>query len=170
MATISRATFETKVNATLSLEGPEVSSQALTPSVFNPATQSFTSTSTPPGTQYYAEEITFPSSGSQTQTIALDSWTDTEGRAKSSTGLKVQVFRAQADSDNVGDVTIEGAAADPYELFGSGIAVDVPPGGSITCYFADQLSDVGPTSGGGATDIKLTGTGGDTVKIEMIIG
>lgn len=170
MATLTRATTQLKINPTLTLEGPEVLGQSLSPSELNPADTTYSPTTTPPASQYYAEEITLSGSGASDETITLDSWTDTEGRTKSSTGLKVNVLRVQPDSANSAVIVIEGGAADPYELFGSGNAVEFPAGSDMEFEFNDKLDDVGPASGGGATDIKVSGTGGDIVTIEMLIG
>jgi hypothetical protein len=166
MAIISRAQFQHIIRASLELERAQTDGQILTPEQFNPASQSFTSLTTVPGTQFYAKQITLASD----EVIDLSSWTDTEGETKDSDGLKVQVFRAQCDDGNTGDITIQGGDSDPYELFGSGLSVEIPPGGSQINYFADQLADVGLTSGVTATDIKVSGTTGDVVDIEMVIG
>jgi hypothetical protein len=170
MSTISRAPVKTYINATLSLEGPEVEGQTLTPSQLNAAEVVFTPTSTPPGLHYLVEEILLPSSGAQSQTIDLAAWTDTEGLSKTSYGKKVQVMRVSTLAANSGDFTIAGGDSDAYELFGVGNELDVPPGAEMTLRFGDNLADIGPSSGGGDTDIKFSGTGGDTLTVEMIIG
>ena len=166
MATVSRALFEHSIRPSLSLEKAQTDGQILTPNQFNPDPQSFTSATTVPATQYYAKRITLASD----ETIDLSSWVDTEGETKNSDGLKVQVFRAQCSSDNTADITIQGGDSDPYELFGSGVKPELPPGAAQINYFADQLSTVGLTSGVTATDIKVSGTAGDVVDIEMLIG
>jgi len=170
MSTISRATYKTSINATLLLEGPEVEDQKLTPSKVNADEVIFTPTSTPPGSHYLVEEILLASSGAQSDTIDLAAWSDTEGATKNSVGLKVQAIRVTALSTNDGDFTIAGGDADAYELFGVGNEVDIPPGAEMSFRFGDNLADIGPSSGGGDTDIKFSGTGGDTLTVEMIIG
>jgi len=166
MASLSRATVSQQWNTSLSLVGPEVSGQKMSPNALNPSISTYTPTSTVPVTQYLAEEVTIAGD----ITLTLDAWTDVEGASKSSAALKVQAIRIHAESTNSAAVTVQGGAADPYELFGSGNAVDFEPGSRQTFEFADQLDDVGPTSGGGATDIKISGTDGDVLNIEMLIG
>jgi hypothetical protein len=170
MATIDRAPVKTTANVTLLLEGTEVEGQKLTPSTLNSSEVVFTPTSTPPGEHFLVEEILLPSSGAQDQTIDLANWTDTEGMTKNSVGKKVQWIRLRADPDNVGDFTIAGGDSDAYELFGGGNELDMPAGAELSCRFGDNLADIGPSSGGGDTDIKFSGTGGDTLTVEMIIG
>lgn len=166
MATMSRATLDHKISASLSLVGPEVSGQTLTPSALNPAVKTFKSSTTPPVTLYYAAEITFSSD----ENIDLSSWTDTEGVTKDATGKKVQVLRVICGSSNTGNVTIAGGASNPYEMFGSSKSVEVPPGGELLMYFNDKLLDVGVTSGVTAENIKVSGTAADTCTVEMLIG
>jgi hypothetical protein len=170
MSTISRATFRTAINATLLLEGPEVEDQNLTPAQLNASESVFTPTSTPPGAHYLVEEILLSSSGAQSDTIDLANWSDTEGLTKNSVGKKVQAMRVSALSDNTGDFTIAEGDTDGYALFGTGLSLDVPPGAEFTFRFGDNLADIGPSSGGGDTDVKFSGTGGDTLTVEMIIG
>ena len=69
MATVSRATVEHKITPTLSLAGPEVSGQNLSPNALNPSTRTFTSATSPPATQYYAEDITLSGSGAGSRKI-----------------------------------------------------------------------------------------------------
>ena len=166
MATVSRAILEHKLLPTLTLARPEDSAQNLVPNALNPATRSFTSSSDPPATQYFCKKITLASD----ETIDLSSWTDTEGYTKDSDGLKVQVFRAICHADNAADITIAGGDSDPYELFGSGNEADLVPDSEKLEYFADGLANVGVTSGVTATDIKVSGTAGDIVWIEMLSG
>lgn len=84
----------------------------------------------------------------------------------SAAGLKLQVLRLTCDPDNAGDVSIEPALANGYDLFGGGNGVTVPAGGLLTMEFNDGAPDVGAA----ARYIDIAGTAGDTVYLEMVFG
>lgn len=168
MATIQTLQIQRKLAVVLDLDGPEVSDQTISLTTLNPDDVSLTSSTSIPAVHWLCEKVTIPGGGSSD--IDLTSWTDTEGESKNSYGKKVRVLRVQPASTNSGSITIAGAAVNPYELFGSGLSVEFPPGVDMQFYFANQLSTISSASGGGPTAITVSGTAADVVYVEMGIG
>jgi hypothetical protein len=172
MATIRSVSVENRAVVSYEMDGDPVDGQIVSGKAFNNGVASLTATSTPPVSMVYAAEITFAgsSSATDTQTIDLSDFADIEGVAKDGQGLRVQVLHVITDPDNIGDVTIAGGASDPYEMFGAGNEVDLPPGTDMQMKFTDELPTVSGDSATLATDIDLTGNGSDVVKVLIALG
>lgn len=165
MSTLTKLVSTSSWNGTLTLAGPEVAAQTLSPTALNPAAVTYTATSTPPVALYFAEQYT-GDSGTPTWTIDLTAFTDVEGLTKDATGKKVQELRIQATSTNTAAVTVEDGATNAYSLFGSANDINIPAGGLLHMRFNDKLADVSAS----VKNIKVTLSHGDTVTIEMAIG
>ncbi len=167
MAYLTRAVSSLTIKPTMTLRNDATSGATVGPIALNPADKTYTPTSSPPGSEYAADDVTLVGSS---WTIDLTDLTDIEGIAVDGSGLKVQEIRVQADSDNTAAITVAGGDADPYELFGAGGSVPVPPGGVIVMRFEDALDDILTGTGAGESDIKFSGTIGDKFSYEIIMG
>lgn len=170
MASLTKVVSTMTIKPTVELANDSVSGQTQYPTALNPSDVAYESTSTPPGTKYAAQIETLSGSGAATHTIDLTNLVDSEGAAVDGSGLKVQEFRVQAPASNTAVITVQGGDSDPYELFGSGNSTDVVPGGCYQYRFDDELPDITTSTAVGATDIKFSGTGGETFSYEIIMG
>lgn len=81
-----------------------------------------------------------------TETLDLTALTRSPAATVDMTGLKVQLVLIKADATNTQVLTIAGAAATPYELFGdSSGQTSIPAGGATLIYGKDGLADVSAT-------------------------
>lgn len=152
------------VQGAVGAAGEQVVSNAL-----NQGQRSLTPSGTVPVSAYSAALYTLSGSGSGEAAIDLTDLAGSQANVDG-TGKKVQALRLRAPADNAAAVTVAGGDASPYEPFGAGNSLDVPPGGEITCYFAEQLDDVSDTSGSAAKNLKLSGTADDTLYVEILLG
>jgi hypothetical protein len=170
MATLTQLQLKNQVKATHSLTGAGVAGATLAAEALDPGTHTLNSSTTVPASGYHAAEYTLAGSGAASTTIDLTALDDIEGATITAAGKKVQMVRLQAQDTNVDVITVAGGDSDPYELFGAGNSVDIQPGQEVYLYFPDVLPDIGTTSGVTATDIKISGTGGDVLNVEIGIG
>lgn len=101
------------------------------------------STTAVPATKVWSDTRTL--SGG-TETLDLTALARSPAATVDMTGLKVQLVLIKADAANTQVLTVAGAAATPYELFGdaSGQA-SIPAGGAVLVYGKDGLADVSAT-------------------------
>jgi len=138
----------------------------VTSNEWNQGQTNLTSATTPPVTKHVAEEVDPGGSGAATTTIDLTSFTDIEGETQDGTGLKVQVLRVRTPSTNTGDVTIGPALANPYQLFGTGNSVELPPNSEMLLRLTDELADVSAT----VKNVLISASGSDTAYVQMVLG
>ena len=98
--------------------------------------------------------------------IDLTSMTGTNGVSVDATGLKVQVIKVKAASDNSGALTLADGATNGYELAGNGWTVALSPGQEVLLYGNDATPDVGAS----AKTIDLSGTGTDDIDVIVVAG
>jgi hypothetical protein len=172
MAIVQSVQVQNSLVVTELLENEAVEGQPVIVKEFEPGMQNLTSTTSPPVSMQYAEELTFDGSSSaeDTQTIDLSAFDDLEGVEQDAEGLRVQVLRVITPSTNIEEVTIGPAAADGYEMFGPGNEIDIPPGSNVMFIWDDELDEVFGDSAALLTDIDVTGNGGDSVQIQIILG
>jgi hypothetical protein len=81
-------------------------------------------------------------------------------------GLTVRGYRIKGDTDNVGGLTIATGASNGYVLFGAGNELDIDNDGEEMAIFQDEKAPISAT----VKNLDLTGTIGDTWKIEIWMG
>jgi len=165
MATLNQIIVKSEINPTVYFAGPELSGKSEVANNLNPHQKTYTSSSSPPGTLYLAEDVTLTGSGASDHTIDLTSFTDCEGVTKDGTGKQVQELRVIPDSGNSADIVVGDGDSNAYQLF-DGNDVPVPDGGFLHQRFNDGLADIAS----GAKNVKFSGTGGDSFTVEMVIG
>ncbi len=170
MATTTSITTKSSIRSKQTLANDLTAGQSITPVAVDPADLTYTSTSTPAGTKFAGDTVTFAGEGAATHTIDLTDLLDIERLAVTGLGLSVQEIRVQAAADNAGAVTVAAAAADGYELFGSGNEVDIQAGGLLQQRSPDQLAVIGTLSAATTTDVTFSGTGEDEFSYEIIMG
>ncbi len=170
MATLNSVVSKSSIRSNQTLANDLTAGQTIVPFAVDLTDKTYSATSTPAGTKFAGDTVTFAGSGAGTSTIDLTDLLDIERLAVTGLGLKVQEIRVQAAADNAGAVTVAAAAADGYELFGSGNEVDIQVGGLLQQRFNDQLAVIGTLSAVTTTDITFSGTGGDEFSYEIIMG
>lgn len=129
--------------------------------------KSLNASSTPPITMTSAQEITIASGVGSIDLTALPG---TGGATLDGTGLKVQgvLLTAPGGEDgNAGPITIAPGASNPYSLGGATWAgEDLEPGDSRHYLFNDTLADVDGTH----KSLDLTGTDGDVLRVQLLLG
>ena len=151
-----------EIKAYAAAAGTRVASDA-----FNNTARTYNTASTPPVSQHFAVSATLAGSGAQTDTIDLTSFEDVEGIAKDGTGLRVQVVRIVAPSTNTGVLTV-GDGANGYALFGSGVDQELRPGAELLT--SQSVAAQLPLVAAGAKNVDVSGTGGDSYKIQILLG
>jgi len=173
MSSVKSANVSASLLVTETLAGDSVAGEEVVARAFESGMAVLNSTSTPPVSLHYANEITFAGSSSaeDTQTIDLSDFEDIEGIAQDAQGLRVQAMRIVTPSTNIEEVTIGPSASDGYELFGPSKSIDLPPGSTLLLVWSDELPAVeGDSSGSLATSIDLVGNGGDVIQIQILLG
>jgi len=99
-------------------------------------------------------------------TIDLTALTGTNGAATTMYGLKVQYIFVKAKSTNANAITLTEGASDGYALMGNGWTVTLAANQWFTFYGNDATPDVDS----GAKTIDLSGTGSQSVDIEIVAG
>jgi hypothetical protein len=92
----------------------------------------------------------------------------TATRTVDMTTAKLVTCTLRTADDNDGAVTIAPGDADPYPIFGAGKDIDMPKGMQIalTSRIASQL----PAVGAAVKNVKISGTSGDELYIDMLFG
>ncbi len=88
------------------------------------------------------------------------------GGAQDCTGLRVQLARFKAPAGNANPITIQGGDTNSYDLMGSTFKTILQPGQEVTFYGCN----LAPVVGSGAKTMKLTGTGSQTLQVEIVAG
>jgi len=169
---IYRASVLSKLDITETLaDAPGMADSRVTQDDLNPGARAYSQTTTPPAKYYYAREMTLAGSGLSSEELDLAALPSLQGDFDA-TGLKLQVLRLQGEAGNDA-ITFGGGDDDPYEPLGAGVAIELPAGwvGPLQCEFNDASPEVTSAgSGVNASTLKIAGTGGDTIKVEMIFG
>jgi len=84
------------------------------------------------------------------------------------TGAKVKAWLIRTKKENVGNVTIGGAAS-PYELFGPAVSLVLGKDAQIAMAFRETESSLAAVAGG-AKNLQFAGTTGDVVYFDAILG
>ncbi len=167
-ATVSQATVLSKIDVTENVQdAPGASGKTITNTAMNPSQSQYNATSTPPATNYSADNWTLTGGAA---TIDL---TDLPGLQANidAVGKKVRVLRIQGAVGN-GALTISPGAVNGYELFGSGNDLVYPAGNTkpFQMEFDDAAPDITDVSGSGESQIDLSGTADDVFEIEILVG
>lgn len=86
------------------------------------------------------------------------------------TGAKLKAFFLRAGNDNdAAGVTIEPGSSNPYPIFGTGNTIVLGPGRIEAGGFDGIESDLAAVAGG-AKEIDISGTTGDTLYFELLFG
>lgn len=97
-------------------------------------------------------------------TIDLRTLTQSNGATLDGNGLKVQLFRVKNLGAN--PMTFTFGASNPYNIFGATGVCQVPVGGSVMLYGANNLPVVGSTT----KYIDVSGTGAQTAQVTVVLG
>ncbi len=124
---------------------------------------SFDANTTPDGELIYSANVPL-SSG--TATLDLKSIANSEGTTIVTEGKKVRVFKARASSSNANALTMTVGASNAYLLAGATWKIALEAGDSCLLI----LNDNAPAISSSTKDIALSGTGTQSVDIEIIFG
>ena len=100
------------------------------------------------------------------KTVDLTALTGTNGAVVDLTGLKVQILRIEALSDNANTISIEPGSSNGYALAGADFKLTLAAGQHHTFYGANAAPAVGPS----AKTLDLAGTGSQGVKLTIVAG
>ena len=167
-ATVKTFRWQTSVTAIEEVQGDEAADgKYVTSDQFNAGQQTHTSSTTVPVQRYSGQEYTLDGAGE-----AVIDLTDIEALQDNidGTGMKVNFVRVKNKSTNSGTLTIGPAAANGYDLWGSGVDLDVPVGSEVSQSFNEKLADISCVSGVGGYRIQLAGTAGDVIRVELGLG
>lgn len=140
-------------------------SATVTSNAFNQGQKQFSPSTSIPVTKYSAKEYTLTAGAA---TIDLTDLVGTQSNVDG-TGLKVQFIRFITPSSNAAVVNVAQGAANPYPIWGSGNDVDIPIGAELAFRTADAVS-ISDVSGLSVSEIDLSGTADDTIKVEIYLG
>ncbi len=99
-------------------------------------------------------------------TIDLTALPGTNGATISGTGLKVQALKVQALGTNANPITLTFGASNPYALHGATFVMALSPGQEYQ-FFGNAAT---PTIGSGAKNIDLSGTGTQSLNVQVVMG
>ncbi len=170
MATLSSATSQLGLKASLSLTNDSVAGQMISPTALLTSDKNYASDTDPVGSQYIGQTETLAGTGAVSDTLDLTSLTDPEGASYDGSGKRIQEIRISAPATNVGDIVVSGGDSDPYYLFGTSNEFDIEPGMVIAIRADDNLPIIATSTAVTATDIKFAGTSGDVYTYQFIIG
>ncbi len=125
-------------------------------------TATLNASSTVPGTKVSSDTVALVAGA---KTIDLTALPGVGGGTIDATGLKLQAALIKNPAGN-GTLTVTKGASNGYAIWGSTYSVQVPPGGSILAYFADQLADVAA----GVKTIDFAGTGTQSFSVLFVLG
>lgn len=158
--------FKLTVNETLALGLTHVTDPTVERKI-DPGAGTLKASTTPAVTKAYDETITLAGG---VGAIDLTSLAGPESTTTTFNGLKVQLVKLSCPSTNTGGITVDRAAATPYNLFGadnvSAEQVEVLPGGAMMMYHDDESEDVDATH----KDVQLAGTGTDQIRVQLVAG
>jgi hypothetical protein len=138
------------------------SAATITHDQFNKAA-TLTSSTTPPVTKHAAFEKALVAGAG---TIDLTALAGSNAGAVDGTGLKVQVAYFKAKAANGNPITIAVGASNGYDLSGADFSVTLSPGQEVLLYGNDATPDIAS----GDKTIDLSGTGTDTLQVELVMG
>lgn len=150
-------TTETLPNNTPSADA---SKRVVTHDAFNEGA-TLNSGTTPPVSAHAAFVLTLSAGAA---VIDLRALTGTNGAIVDGNGLKVQLFRVKNLGAN--PMTFTFGAATPYPIFGASGLLEVPVGGVVTIYGANNLPAISNT----VKHIDVSGTGTQTAEITIEMG
>ena len=147
-------------------QAPGAASEAartVTQAGFNTGQRTLKSDSSPPVTCGSLFQQVLTDGAATIDLAALDGLND---KVVNGTGLRVQLLRIKAPSSNVNPITVAKGASNGYDGFGSAFSVTLQPGAEVTILANDAGSDIGA----GNKTLDLTGTGSQTLDVEIIMG
>ena len=98
--------------------------------------------------------------------IDLTAMTGTNGAATTGTGLKVQVFKIKAKATNANAITITPGDTNAYNLLGAAFSIILQAGQEFMFYGNELAPDIAAN----ACNIKLAGTGTQSVELVIVCG
>ena len=84
------------------------------------------------------------------------------------TGAKVKAWLIRTKKENAANVTI-GGGANPYELFGAAVSLVLGKDAELVMAFRETESNLAAVAAG-AKNLRLDGTTGDVVYVDLILG
>jgi hypothetical protein len=167
MAITISATCRSHLNVTETNDNPAIDPSNNT-NDFNQYSSSSTidASTTPPATKHTAFVVTL-SAGSAT--IDLTSLPDSQGNAAQVTllGLKIQKLLIVAPTTNANAITIKLGASNGHPFFTS-VGHTLEPGQSA--YYENRGVDVGTDVAAGDLAWDVTGTGSQTLQVQIVAG
>lgn len=158
--------FKLTVNETVAFALDHVTDPTVERKI-DPGTGTLKAGTTPAATKTYDETITLAGG---VGAIDLTSLTGPLATTTTFSGLKVQLVKLSCPSGNSAGITLDRAAATPYNLFGADNAsaeqVEILPGGAAMFYHDDEAEDVDATH----KDVQLAGTGTDQIRVQLVAG
>lgn len=161
MSVTAKLLQQLTVTETLDTGVDAVESPVVVHNAFN-VSQTLNASSTVPATKVASDTAALVAGA---KTIDLTALPGVGGGTVDGTGLKLQAVLIKNPAGN-GTLTVTKGASNGYALWGSTYSVQVPPGGSVLAYFADQLADVS----GSAKNIDVAGTGTQSFSYSFLLG
>lgn len=126
-------------------------------------TKTLDGATTPPVTKcaFFTQALTVGSA-----TIDLSALPGTNNAVIDGTGLKVQLIRFKTPTANANPISVDVGASNGYALAGANFHVTLGPGQEITFYGDDDTPDIATT----AKELDLSGTGSQTLEVEVVMG
>jgi hypothetical protein len=122
---------------------------------------------TPAASETSSDSINLSGGGG---TLDLTDLTGPAGNAVTFDGLKVQLLKFACPSTNTAPILIEKGDSNAYNLFGqdngSSETIEVLPGGWYGIGHNGQSEEVDATH----KNVKFTGTGTETIKVQLVAG
>jgi hypothetical protein len=172
----------TTVSVNLRINGQEVHDAADVPSAANQSqrtvntggndlSQTLNATSTPAVTKPpISRKITLGGAPTDLDLTAIQGLTIPSGatRTLDMTGAKLVAAVFHAAAANTAAVNVGPSGSNDYALFGAGNDIDIPKGMQIN--IAARIASQLPTVGGTAKIIRLSGTSGDIINVDLYFG
>ena len=126
-----------------------------------------TASTTPAATKNFSDDVALSDGGG---TLDLTSLAGPASTTATFSGLKVQLIKLACPIGNSAGITVAKGDSNAYNLFGednaSSETVEVLPGTAHEMFQNDKLEDVDATH----KNVKFTGTGTDTIRVQLVAG
>jgi hypothetical protein len=169
-AVIVRATRMLELTAVEELQGlPGAQGSQVTNDDFNVAAANYSPTTTPPVSRHVSIDETILAMTGSAVTIDLTACPGGTQSNIDGTGKKVQRIFLRNEGNAV--MILQQGAADPYLLFGSGNAIQLPAKSGVLVaeldvWYADLLADIAA----GVKNLRLTGGSGQPYSLAIWFG
>ncbi|MCL4735384.1 MAG: hypothetical protein KJ050_10660 [Candidatus Omnitrophica bacterium] len=157
------ATLTNTLTTAETVSGLKVTTSSVTHS--DSQSHTLSAATTPPATKHVAKTVALSAGAATIDLTALTAW-GTNGVTEDTSGLKLQILRAKATASNANPIAIKTGASNGYAAWGASWLVELKAGQEVTLYGNDATPDVA----GAAKTIDLSGTGTQSVDIEMVFG